>query len=293
MSIFKGSGVALVTPFDKKGVEYNVLNDLIDFHLENSTDALIVSGTTGEAPTLTDDERIKLFKKTVIKTNGKLPVIAGTGCNNTKKAIETSLKAQDVGVDALLVVTPYYNKTSQKGLIMHYEMIADAVDIPVMIYNVPSRTALNVLPETLAVLSKHENIDSVKEASMDIAQVLEVNRLCGDRLDIYSGSDEIVLPLLACGGVGVITTVGNIAPKAMHDIVDLFFKGDLAGSLAMQLKLRPLINAIFADVNPIPIKKAVSLLGFAVGDVRPPLCEASKELESRLLAEMKAFGLIK
>lgn len=293
MSIFKGSGVALVTPFNQNGIEFGVLNDLIDFHLDNSTDAIIVSGTTGEAPTLTDDERIKLFEKTVIKTNGRIPVIAGTGCNNTKKAIETSLKAQDVGVDALLVVTPYYNKTSQAGLIKHYEMIADAVDIPVMIYNVPSRTSLNVLPETLAALSDHENIDSVKEASMNIAQVLEIKRLCGDKLDIYSGSDEIVLPLLASGGVGVITTVGNIAPKAMHDVVDLFFKGDLLGSLNMQLKLRPLINAIFTDVNPMPIKKAVSLMGFAVGDVRPPLFEISQELEAALKNAMRDFGLIK
>lgn len=292
MSIFKGSGVALCTPFTDEGINENTLRELINFQLNNYSDALVILGTTGEPSTMTEDEKERVISVTVEMAKGKLPVIVGTGGNNTKKVIADSIRAEKMGADALLVVTPYYNKATPKGLYEHYKAVSDAIDIPIIVYSVQSRTGLNVSPETLAKLATIKNVKGVKEASGNISQIAEVARLCPD-LDLYSGNDDQITPILALGGSGVISTVANIVPKEVHDMVTMFFEGDIKGSIAKQLELNPLTAAIFSEVNPIPAKTALRLMDFNMGNFRLPLCEMEEATTANLIKEMRKFGLIK
>ena len=292
MIIFKGSGVALVTPFTTDGVNYKELDNILEFHLQSSTDAMIACGTTGEAATMTDDEKNSVIEHTVKKINGKIPVIAGTGSNNTKHTVEMSKEAQRLGADALLVITPYYNKTTQKGLIKHFTKIADSVDIPIIIYNVPSRTGLNILPQTLAELKKHPNIVGVKEASGNMSQIAEVSRLCvDDNFTIYSGNDDQVVPIMALGGLGVISVTANILPKEVHNMTAAFLEGDVKRSRDLQLKLNPLNKAMFMEVNPIPIKTAMNLMGMNAGPLRLPLTDMEPSNLDALKSKLTEYGL--
>ena len=292
MAIFKGSGVAIVTPFKEDlTVDYDRLETLINFQIENGTDAIIICGTTGEASTLTDEEQIECIAAAVKYTNKRVPVIAGTGSNDTRHGIHLSKLAEEVGADALLQVTPYYNKTSQKGLYEHFKAIADSVEIPVILYNVPSRTGLNILPDTALKLSAVKNIVAIKEASGNIAQVAELAQKCAGKLDIYSGNDDQVLPLMALGGAGVISVAANIIPKEMHDMVMFFLDGKFKESLELQLNYLPLINALFCDVNPIPVKAALNILGgdLAAGPCRPPLTTLESHHEGLLTGLLDQF----
>ncbi|MFS8500414.1 MAG: 4-hydroxy-tetrahydrodipicolinate synthase [Caldicoprobacter sp.] len=291
MSVFTGSCVALVTPFTDNGINFESLANLIEFQINGGTDAILVCGTTGEPPTMTREERYSVIGFTVEKVAKRVPVIAGTGGYNTAAVIEDSKEAERLGADALLIVTPYYNKTTQKGLIQHYAAIADAVHIPIIIYNVPSRTGLNVAPSTLKELSRIDNIVGIKEASGNIAQVTEMARLCGDRIDIYSGDDNIVVPILALGGKGVISVVANIAPRDTHEMVAKFLNGDIEGSRKLQFKLNPLIEALFLEVNPIPVKTALNLMGMNVGKLRLPLTDMSEQNLEILKKRMLEYGL--
>ena len=292
MSIFTGAGVALCTPFTQDGVNFDAFGKLIDFQIDGGTDALIVNGTTGEPSTMSEEEKRAALSFALERTAGRIPVIAGTGGNDTKKVIAASIEAQKMGADALLIVTPYYNKATQKGLIAHYTAVADAVDIPIIVYNVPGRTGLNMLPETLAALAEHPNIAGMKEASGNLAQVSEMARLCGDKCDLYSGEDGLVVPLLSVGGKGVISVVSNIAPRIMHDMVEKFLSGDIAGARELQCKVNPLAAALFGEVNPLPAKTALRLIGIDAGPLRLPLTEMSDANLARLKREMQAFGLI-
>lgn len=291
MSVFTGSCVALVTPFTDDGVNFESLANLIEFQIREGTDAILVCGTTGEPPTMTRDEKYSVIGFTVEKVAKRVPVIAGTGGYNTATVIEDSKEAERLGADALLIVTPYYNKTTQKGLIQHYAAIADAVHIPIIIYNVPGRTGLNVAPSTLKELSKIDNIVGIKEASGNIAQVTEMARLCGDKIDIYSGDDNIVVPILALGGKGVISVVANIAPRDTHEMVAKFLNGDIEGSRKLQFKLNPLIEALFLEVNPIPVKTALNLMGMNAGKLRMPLTDMSEQNLEILKKRMLEYGL--
>lgn len=291
MGTFTGSCVALVTPFTDDGVNFQSLANLIEFQIAEGTDAILVCGTTGEPPTMTRDEKYSVIGFAVEKVAKRVPVIAGTGGYNTATVIEDSKEAERLGADALLVVTPYYNKTTQKGLIQHYASIADAVHIPIIIYNVPGRTGLNLLPSTLKELSKIDNIAGIKEASGNIAQVVEMARLCGDRIDIYSGDDNIVVPILALGGKGVISVVANIAPRDTHEMVVKFLTGDIEGSRKLQFKLNPLVEALFLEVNPIPVKTALNLMGMNAGKLRMPLTDMSEQNLEILKKRMLEYGL--
>jgi len=291
VSVFTGSCVALVTPFTDEGVNFESLANLIEFQIREGTDAILVCGTTGEPPTMTRDEKYSVIGFTVEKVAKRVPVIAGTGGYNTATVIEDSKEAERLGADALLIVTPYYNKTTQKGLIQHYAAIADAVHIPIIIYNVPGRTGLNVAPSTLKELSKIDNIVGIKEASGNIAQVTEMARLCGDKIDIYSGDDNIVVPILALGGKGVISVVANIAPRDTHEMVAKFLNGDIEGSRKLQFKLNPLIEALFLEVNPIPVKTALNLMGMNAGKLRMPLTDMSEQNLEILKKRMVEYGL--
>jgi len=274
MSIFKGSGVAIVTPFKKDGsVDYKRLEELIDFQIQNGTDAIIICGTTGEASTLSDEEQLECIKVAIDHTAKRVPVIAGTGSNDTHHGIKLCVAAQNLGADGLLLVTPYYNKTSQKGLIEHYTMLANSVDIPIILYNVPSRTGMYIMPKTAAELSKIDNIVAIKEASGNIAHVVELVAACEGRLDLYSGNDDQVLPLLSLGGLGVISVAANIMPREMHDMVHSYFEGNHEKSLKLQMKMFPVMKSLFCDVNPIPIKQALAFMGqdFDAGICRHPL----------------------
>jgi 4-hydroxy-tetrahydrodipicolinate synthase len=280
MALFRGSGVAIVTPFNETGVNFDKLGELLDWHVEQGTDAIIICGTTGESPTMSDDEKKAAFKFTVEKIAGRIPVIAGTGSNDTHHSIELSKYAESVGCDGLLCVTPYYNKTTQKGLIAHYTAIADAVNIPVIVYNVPGRTGINVNADTLKTLSSHKNIVAVKEASGNISQVVEIGTYCDEHFGMYSGNDDQVVPLLSVGGIGVISVVANIDPKVMHDMVIKYLEGDVATAMKLQLGIKALNDALFCEVNPIPVKTAMNLLGYNVGELRLPLVDMSdKNLE--------------
>jgi 4-hydroxy-tetrahydrodipicolinate synthase len=280
MALFRGSGVAIVTPFNENGVNFDKLGELLDWHVEQGTDAIIICGTTGESPTMSDDEKKAAFKFTVEKIAGRIPVIAGTGSNDTHHSIELSKYAESVGCDGLLCVTPYYNKTTQKGLIAHYTAIADAVNIPVIVYNVPGRTGINVNADTLKTLSSHKNIVAVKEASGNISQVVEIGTYCDEHFGMYSGNDDQVVPLLSVGGIGVISVVANIDPKVMHDMVIKYLEGDVATAMKLQLGIKALNDALFCEVNPIPVKTAMNLLGYNVGELRLPLVDMSdKNLE--------------
>ena len=290
MAIFKGSGVAIVTPFNDNGVDFNKLGELLDWHVENGTDAIIICGTTGEAPTMSDDEKKAAYKFTVDKIAGRIPVIAGTGSNDTHHSIELSKYAEAVGCNGVLCVTPYYNKTTQKGLIAHYTAIADSINIPVIIYNVPGRTGINTNADTLKALASHKNIDGVKEASGHISQVVEIGMFCDDNFCMYSGNDDQVVPLLSVGGIGVISVVANIAPKIMHDMVDSFLKGDVKTAMKLQLDIKKLNDALFCEVNPIPIKTAMNLLGMNVGKLRLPLVDMSEGNLNRLKNELINSG---
>lgn len=291
MTVFTGSGVAIVTPFNKEGVDFEKLGELLEWHIKEKTDAIIICGTTGEASTMSLDERKETIKYTVDKVNGRIPVIAGTGSNNTKAAVEMSVWAESIGVDALLLITPYYNKTTQRGCVEHFKTIANSVTKPIIIYNVPGRTGLNLLPQTLYELSKIENIVAVKEASSNIDQISEIARLCGDNLDIYSGNDNEIIPIMSLGGKGVISVLANILPRDTHDLCQKFLDGDLKGALDMQLKLLPLMNALFIETNPIPVKTAMNLMKMNVGHLRLPLVDMSEKNLEVLKKEMINYGI--
>lgn len=292
--VFTGAAVAIITPMHADGsVNYDELGRIIEDQIANHTDAIVICGTTGESPALDHEEHTQCIRYTVQKVAGRVPVIAGTGSNDTRYAIQLSQQAQEDGADALLLVTPYYNKTSQAGLIAHYTAIANAVDLPCILYNVPSRTGCNLQPATLAELAKLPNINAVKEASGNISQVAEIAELCGDELNIYSGNDDQIVPLLALGGKGVISVLSNVAPQYTHDLCAKWLAGDTAGSLEMQLKALPLCKALFADVNPIPVKWAMNRLGWQAGACRLPLVETSAAVQARLETAMRDFGLLK
>ncbi len=293
MAVFKGAGVAIVTPFTKNNeVDFDKLGELIEYQIAGGTDAIIICGTTGEASTLTHEEHLECIRYTVNKVAKRVPVIAGTGSNATDTAIYLSQEAESYGADALLLVTPYYNKATQKGLIAHFTEVANSVKIPIILYNVPGRTGCNITPQTVATLVNNvDNIVGIKEASGNIAQVAEVMQLTGGKIDLYSGCDEMVVPIMSLGGIGVISVLSNIAPRETHDMVMKYLEGDVAGSRELQLKYLPLINALFCEVNPIPVKKAVNLMGMNVGHLRMPLTEMEPANAERLLKEMQAVGI--
>lgn len=291
MAIFSGSGVALVTPFTEDGLALDIYRELIEFQIAEGTDAIIACGTTGEPSTMTAEEKRAVIECAVKTVNGRVPVIAGTGGNNTKKVIEDSLAAKELGADALLVVTPYYNKATQNGMIEHYNMITRAVGLPVIIYNVPARTGLNMLPSTLYELSKNPLIAGMKEASANIEQITEMARLCPG-LPFYSGNDDHIVPILSLGGLGVISVAANVAPRDTHDLVAAFHQGDIAKSRALQFKLNPLVKALFCEVNPIPVKTALSLMGYAVGPLRMPLTAMEEGNRENLRKSMQSYGLL-
>ena len=292
--VFTGAAVAIITPMRADGsVDFEELGRIIDDQIDNGTDAIVICGTTGESPTMTDEEHTACIRYAVKKTAGRVPVIAGTGSNDTKYAIWLSRQAQADGADALLLVTPYYNKTSQAGLIAHYTAIADAVDLPCILYNVPSRTGCNLTAASLKQLAKHPNINAVKEASGNISQVAEIAAACGEELNLYSGNDDQIVPLLALGGKGVISVLSNVAPRYTHDICAKWFAGETAESLSMQLRALKLIKALFADVNPIPVKWAMNRLGWQAGDCRLPLVAPSAAVQAQLENAMQEFGLLK
>ena len=291
--VFTGAAVAIITPMHADGsVDFEELGRIIDDQIDNGTDAIVICGTTGESPTMTDEEHTACIRYAVKKTAGRVPVIAGTGSNDTRYAIWLSRQAQADGADALLLVTPYYNKTSQAGLIAHYTAIADAVDLPCILYNVPSRTGCNLTAASLKQLAKHPNINAVKEASGNISQVAEIAAACGEELNIYSGNDDQIVPLLALGGKGVISVLSNVAPRYTHDLCAKWFAGDTAGSLAMQLAALPLCKALFADVNPIPVKWAMNRLGWHAGACRLPLVDPNEAVQAQLDSALRAFGLL-
>ncbi|MBE7063598.1 MAG: 4-hydroxy-tetrahydrodipicolinate synthase [Clostridia bacterium] len=288
---FTGSGVAIVTPFKNGKINFDKLGELIEFHIANSTDAIIICGTTGESAAMPDAEHISAIEYTVQKVAGRIPVVAGAGSNDTHHGVNLSRDAQRVGADALLSVTPYYNKATQKGLVMHYSAIASAVDIPIILYNVPSRTGVNMLPETLLKLSEIDNIVGVKEAGGNISQVAKIASLCGDKMAIYSGDDDMIVPVMSLGGAGVISVLANILPKETHDITAHCLAGDYVSARQIQLKLYDLIKALFIEVNPIPVKTALNLMGFDVGELRLPLCEMEEKNLAVLRAEMEKAGI--
>lgn len=292
MSLFKGSGVAIVTPFNEAGVDFEKLKELLEWHIKSGTDAVIVCGTTGEASTMSDKERKETIKCSVDVVNKRIPVIAGTGSNCTQSAIDMSIWAESIGVDGLLVITPYYNKTTQKGLVEHFKAIAAKVTKPIIIYNVPSRTGLNIIPKTLKELCQLKNIVAVKEASGDISQIAQVKALCGDKLDIYSGNDDQIIPIMALGGIGVISVLANIIPSDVHKLTHLFLEGKTHEALNIQLKSLSLNNSLFIETNPIPVKTAMNLMGMNVGQLRLPLCEMSEVNKNALIKEMKDYNLL-
>ncbi|MCT4593486.1 MAG: 4-hydroxy-tetrahydrodipicolinate synthase [Anaeromicrobium sp.] len=288
--LFTGSGVAIVTPYKENGVDYKKLEELLNWHVNEGTDSIITCGTTGEASTMSDEEQRSVIKFTVEKINKRIPVIAGTGSNNTHHAIEMSKYAQSVGADGLLLITPYYNKCTQKGLIEHFTKIADSVNIPIILYNVPGRTGVNINPSTLEKLSKHKNIVAIKEASGDISQLVEMARVVPKDFALYSGNDDMIVPLMSLGGKGVISVVANILPKDTHDLVQYFLDGHIEKSLELQLKMKSLIDALFIEVNPIPVKTAMNLLGHNVGQLRLPLTNMLEENLGVLKKELKNYG---
>lgn len=294
MAIFTGAGVAIVTPFNADGsINYNKLEELIDFHCNNGTDSIIICGTTGESATLSEVEHVECIKKAVEFTKGRIPVVAGTGSNSTQTAIELSAAAVEAGVDGLLVVTPYYNKATQAGLVKHYSMIAEAAKAPIIMYSVASRTGCNINPETAAALFKNvDNIVGIKEASGNISQIAKIMNLTDGKIDLYSGNDDQIVPILSLGGLGVISVLSNVAPKETHDICAKWFAGDIQGSRELQLKALPLIDALFSEVNPIPVKKAMELLGHEMGGLRMPLTELTKPNEEKLAKAMREFGIL-
>ena len=291
--VFTGAAVAIITPMYADGsVNYEELGRIIDDQIAHHTDAIVICGTTGESPTLDHEEHIECVRYAVQKAAGRVPVIAGTGSNDTRYAVQLSQQAQQDGADALLLVTPYYNKSSQAGLVAHYKAIAQSVDLPCILYNVPSRTGCNLTPATLAELAKLPNINAVKEASGNISQVAEIAALCGEELNIYSGNDDQIVPMLSLGGKGVISVLSNVVPQYTHDLCAKWFAGDVQGSMEMQLKAMPLCKALFADVNPIPVKWAMNRLGWKAGPCRLPLVEPSAAVQNQLDKALRDFGLV-
>ena len=294
MAVFKGAGVAIITPFHEDGsVNYEVFAQQIDYQIENGTDAIIVCGTTGEAATLSHEEHLDVIRYCVKHVAGRIPVVAGTGSNCTETAVYLSTEAEKAGVDGLLVVTPYYNKATQKGLYNHFKAVADSVSLPIILYNVPSRTGLNIAPDTLIKLCRDvKNIVGVKEASGNISQVAKIMSMADGCVDLYSGNDDQIVPLLSLGGIGVISVLSNVAPRQTHDICQKFFDGDVAGSCKLQLEALPLVDALFCEVNPIPVKTAVNLQGREAGPMRMPLSEMEPEHVKVLEAAMKGFDVL-
>ena len=293
-TIFTGSGVAIITPMNQDGtVNYEKIKEIIDFQIENGTDAIITCGTTGESATMSHKEHEEVMKFMIDYVNKRVPVIAGTGSNETYFAAELSQYAEKCGADALLLVTPYYNKTSQEGLIAHFNYIADIVNIPIILYNVPSRTGLNIQPATYKELCKHPNIVAAKEASGDISQVAKIAQLCGDELDIYSGNDDQIVPILSLGGKGVISVLANVCPKETHQICEEFFNGNIEKSRELQLEYLDLINNLFCEVNPTPVKEAMNMMGMQVGDCRLPLVRPTDANQKKIFDSLKNHGLIK
>ena len=293
MSIFTGAGVALVTPMNADGsVNFEKMKELIEFQIANDTDALIICGTTGEATTISDEDQIECVRFAKEVAAGRVPVIAGAGSNDTAHCIELAQTCEKAGADGVLLVTPYYNKATQKGLILHYTAVAESINIPIILYNVPGRTGCNIAPKTVAELAKVKNIVAVKEASGNLSQVAEIAALVGPDFDIYSGNDDQILPVLSLGGKGVISVLSNVAPKQTHDMVAKFFEGDIQGSIKLQLDAIELIGALFCEVNPIPVKTALNLLGYEVGACKLPLCEMEPKNLETLKTAMKNYGLI-
>ena len=289
--IFKGIATAMVTPMTSTGVDYKALAQFIEFQIENGINALLAVGTTGESATLTLEERREVIRFTVERVAGRVPVIAGTGTNNTEHVLEFTRSACGNGADAVLVVTPYYNKATQNGLFAHYTAVADASDKPVILYNVPSRTGCNLAPATVARLAEHPRIAALKEASGNMAQVVEIIARCGDKLDIYSGEDGLTVPIMSMGGKGCISVLSNVVPKEAVEMTDKFFAGDVAGAAALQCKLLPLINALFSEVNPIPAKAAVAAMGFGQEHLRLPLTPMEPATREILFARMRELGV--
>ena len=291
-TIFRGAGVAIATPFSDGGINFSELGRLIDFQIDNGTDAIIITGTTGESATMSDEEHRAAIKFAVDHVKKRVPVIAGTGSNETAYAISLSKFAAEVGADALLCVTPYYNKCTQKGLVKHFEAIADSTDLPVILYNVPSRTGVNISIDAYRELSKHPRINATKEANGDLTSVLRTRYACGDDLNIYSGNDDQTLAILSLGGLGVISVLSNIMPRQTHELCKNFFDGDLIGAQRLQIRLCDLIDALFCEVNPIPVKTALRLIGFEMGELRMPLSEMEEKNLERLKSALKNHGLI-
>ena len=290
-TVFQGIATALVTPMTATGVDYNALARLIDFQLEEGIHALVAVGTTGESATLTPEERKEVIRFTVQRVNGRVPVIAGTGTNNTAHVLDFTKAACDDGADAALVVTPYYNKATQSGLLAHFTAVADASEKPVILYNVPSRTGCNLLPDTVANLSQHEKIVAIKEASGDMSQVVEIFAKCGDKLDVYSGEDALIVPMMSMGGAGCISVLSNVVPGLTAKMANLALAGDFAGAAALQCKLLPLVRCLFSQVNPIPVKAALSAMGFGQEHIRLPLTPMEEPFRSTMLKEMRKLGV--
>lgn len=295
MPIYKGSGVAIITPMNEdESVNYDKLEELVNFHVDNGTDSIIIVGTTGEGSTLTEEEHIACIKRTVEFAKGRIPVVAGTGSNCTATAVELTKHARECGADAALVVSPYYNKTTQKGLLAHFSAIADSCDIPIILYNIPGRTGVTIQPETIATLIKTKsNIVGVKEASGDFGAVAKTMNLLDGNIEFYSGEDAMVVPLLSMGGMGVISVTANIIPQYTHDMCQAFFDGDTAKAAKMQRDVVPLVDAMFCEVNPIPVKVAMNLMGMNVGPLRLPLCQMEPVNEAKVKTALENFGLIK
>lgn len=290
-TIFTGAGVAIITPMNPDGsINYDVLADILENQIANGTDAIITCGTTGESACLTDEEHKAVIKFTVERVNHRIPVIAGTGSNHTDYAVELSKEAENLGADALLLVTPYYNKTSQRGLVVHYETIADAVNIPIILYNVPSRTGVNISVDTFKTLAAHKNIAAIKEASGNISQIADIFAACGEELDIYSGNDDQIVPIMSLGGKGVISVLSNVAPKITHDICQACLDGDYKTGAALQLKYLDLCHALFCDVNPIPVKEAMNIIGWKAGECRLPLYKME---DAKIERVKKALEILK
>lgn len=291
-TVFTGSGTAIVTPMNEDlSINFPRLGELIDWQIDNGTDAIVICGTTGESTTMSDEEHIQCIQYAVEKSAGRVPVVAGAGSNDTQYAIWMSKQAKSAGANALLHVTPYYNKTSQRGIVRHYHLIADATDLPIILYNVPSRTGVDIKPDTYHALAKHPNIVATKEASGNISAIAQTVNLCGEDLAVYSGNDDQILPLLSLGALGVITVLGNIMPRETHDMIALYHQGKVKESAKLQLDLIPLINALFSDVNPIPVKEALHLMGKEAGPCRMPLIEMTDDARQALLAQLKHWNL--
>ena len=293
-TIFTGAAIAIITPMNSDGsINYDKLGELIDTQIENGTDAIVICGTTGEASTMTDQEHRECIRYAVKHTAGRVPVIAGAGSNDTAYAVELSKEAEEMGADALLHVTPYYNKTTQKGLIAHFNAIADAVNIPIILYNIPGRTGMGIEVATVKELAKHKNIAAIKEASGNISYAAKLIAECGSDIDVYSGNDDMIVPLMSLGAKGVISVLSHVLPKETHDMVQLCLDNNFAEATKLQIEYLDLINDLFIEVNPIPAKEALNMMGFAAGPCRLPLCEMTDEHKAKLRASLERHGLIK